>query len=133
MDLATALCSLLSVYPVCLEDKEKVENMVAHCLRGFLSGCEVIKPSLISWLEEEDLQAVQRDRFQELEMQDTLREQTFNVVQMIYSTDWQHNQTALLSHSTMRLTISLLWDLSFCVLYSVETETLLEFNHNEHG
>nr|XP_048302361.1 zinc finger protein 426-like [Myodes glareolus] len=31
----------------------------------FSAGCDVIKPSLISWLEEEDLQEVQREGFQD--------------------------------------------------------------------
>lgn len=46
------------------------------------AGYEVVKPSLISWLEEEDLQEVQREGFQEWEMHGTFRKQTSKVVQM---------------------------------------------------
>ncbi|XP_017653667.2 LOW QUALITY PROTEIN: zinc finger protein 426 [Nannospalax galili] len=67
------------------------EMMLENYQNLVLLGSEVIKPTLISWLEEEDLQTVQRD-FQEWEMpvntnestfqQDSLREPTSNSVQM---------------------------------------------------
>ncbi|XP_051052920.1 zinc finger protein 426-like [Phodopus roborovskii] len=45
------------------------EVMLENYQNLFSAGCEMIKPSLISWLEE-DLQTVQREDFQEWEMQD---------------------------------------------------------------
>ncbi|XP_003499800.1 zinc finger protein 426 isoform X2 [Cricetulus griseus] len=60
------------------------EVMLENYQNLFSAGCEVSKPSLISWLEEEDLETLQTEDW---ELQDTLREQSFNVVKMIYFTD----------------------------------------------
>ncbi|ERE76773.1 zinc finger protein [Cricetulus griseus] len=55
------------------------EVMLENYQNLFSAGCEVSKPSLISWLEEEDLETLQTEDW---ELQDTLREQSFNVVKM---------------------------------------------------